>query len=95
MADDPTDAAADAAEDATAPERTDKFYRGHVLKVSRGAQRGTIRSADGRNIPFIFMHVTMVGPHRRFEDLREGMQVGYDVSWTSRGLRVSVIRIPD
>jgi hypothetical protein len=73
----------------------DKFYRGTVLKVSRGAERGTVRSASGRNIPFIFQHVTLVGPHQSFADLSEGMEVGFDVSWTSKGLRVSVIRIPD
>lgn len=76
-------------------ESQDKFYRGRILKLSRGAQRGTIRSAGGRNIVFIFMHVTMLGPHQRFDDLQEGMEVGYDVSWTSRGLRISVIRVPD
>jgi len=76
-------------------ESADKYYRGTVHKLSRSAQRGTIRSANGRNIPFMFMHVTMVGAHQRFEDLREGQEVGYDVSWTSKGLRVSVIRIPD
>ncbi|MFI5366022.1 MAG: hypothetical protein ACHQ4J_10390 [Candidatus Binatia bacterium] len=73
----------------------DKFYRGTILKLARGAQRGTIRSASGRNIPFIFPYVTMIGPHRHIDDLREGLEVGYDVSWTSHGLRVSVIRIPD
>jgi cold shock CspA family protein len=73
----------------------DKYYRGTVLKISRGAGRGTIRSASGRNTTFIFQHVTLVGPHQSFEDLREGMEVGFDVSWTSKGLRVSVIRIPD
>jgi len=73
----------------------DKFYRGTVLKVSRGAERGTIRSASGRNIAFLFQHVTLIGPHQRFSDLREGLEVGFDVSWTSKGLRVSTIRIPD
>ncbi len=87
IVDDPP--APDAAEDG------DKYYRGVIHKLSRSAQRGTIRSASGRNITFLFPHVTMVGPHRRFEDLREGLEVGYDVSWTSKGLRVSVIRIPD
>jgi hypothetical protein len=76
-------------------ENAERFYRGTVLTLSRGAQRGTIRSANGRNIPFMFMHVTLLGPHRRFDDLHEGLEVGYDVSWTSKGLRVSVIRIPD
>jgi cold shock CspA family protein len=71
------------------------YYRGTVLKVARNAGRGTIRSASGRNIPFIFQHVTMVGPRQRFEDLHEGQEVGFDVSWTSKGLRISIIRIPD
>jgi hypothetical protein len=90
-----SDVTDDEAPVADTPESADKYYRGTVLKLSRSAQRGTIRSASGRNIPFMFVHVTMVGPHRRFEDLREGLRIGYDVSWTSKGLRVSVIRIPD
>ena len=73
----------------------DNFYRGTVVKLHRGVERGLIRSASGRDIPFAFIHVTMVGSHRRFADLREGMEIGYDVSWTSKGLRVSVIRIPE
>jgi len=72
----------------------DKFYRGTILKLSRGAERGTIRSASGRNIAFLFPHVTLVGPHQSFGDLHEGLEVGYDVSWTSKGLRVNIIRIP-
>jgi cold shock CspA family protein len=77
------------------PESVDKFYHGTIVKLHRGGERGTIRSASGKEIAFKFLHVTMVGTHRRFEDLREGLEVGYDVSWTSKGLRVSVIRIPD
>ncbi len=85
-------------DDDSAPETAetaDKFYRGTVERLQRGSQRGIIRSHSGREIPFVFMHVSMVGPHRRFDDLRPGLEVGYDVSWTSNGLRVSVIRIPD
>jgi hypothetical protein len=81
--------------EATSEISGDKFYRGTILKLSRGAQRGTVRSASGRNVPFMFTFLTMLGPHRSFDDLREGLEVGYDVSWTSKGLRVSVIRIPD
>ena len=29
---------------------------------------------------------------RKFEELREGMVVGFDVGWTSKGLRVTVLR---
>ena len=71
----------------------ERFYRGTIQKLFRGAERGIIRNASGREIPFTFALVTMVGPQRRFEDLHEGLAVGYDVSWTSKGLRVSVIRV--
>ncbi|HYD46732.1 MAG TPA: hypothetical protein VEB21_00200 [Terriglobales bacterium] len=71
------------------------YYRGIVCKLHRGPERGRVRTAGGREIPFTFQHVTMNGPLRHFADLREGMIVGYDVSWTAKGLRVSVIRIPD
>jgi hypothetical protein len=73
----------------------DKYYHGIVCALQRGAQRGTVRAASGREIQFIFAYVTMLGSHRRFDDLYEGLQIGYDVSWTSSGLRVSVIRIPE
>jgi len=73
----------------------DNFYHGIVCTLQRGAQRGVIRSASGREIPFVFAHVTMLGTRRRFEDLYEGLRVGFDVSWTSKGLRVCVIRIPE
>lgn len=73
----------------------DNFYHGIVCALQRGAQRGTIRSASGREIPFVFAHVTMLGSRRRFGELYEGLQIGFDVSWTSKGLRVCVIRIPE
>jgi hypothetical protein len=71
------------------------FYRGVVCKLHRSPERGRIRTANGREIPFQFLHVTMIGVARRFSDLREGLVVGYDVSWTAKGLRVSSIWVPD
>jgi len=37
--------------------------------------------------------VDIRGPIPRIDGLREGMSVGFDVGWTSRGLRVTVIRV--
>jgi hypothetical protein len=68
------------------------FYRGTIGRLFRGSQVGVVRSASGRDIPFDFVHVEMVGPLRLYDDLREGMTVGFDVGWTSSGLRVTVIR---
>lgn len=73
----------------------ERFYRGHILRLSTGRQTGVVRSASGKDIPFVFAFVEMLGERRRFEDLHVGTTVGYDVSWTSHGLRVSVMRILD
>ncbi len=71
---------------------TDKFYRGTIVKLFQGAQMGVIRSENGREVSFTFPHVVMVGTLRHFDDLQERMSVGFDVGWTSNGLRVTVIR---
>ncbi len=69
----------------------DRFYRGTIESLSQGTQRGVIRSANGREVPFSFAHVVLVGQLQRCEDLSEGMSVGFDVSQTSNGLVVAVI----
>jgi hypothetical protein len=79
----------------SADEPLDKFYRGRIKKLFHGTQMGVVRSGNGREIPFTFRHVTMVGGVRRFEDLREGMPVGFDVGWTSKGLVVTVLQTGD
>ena len=69
-----------------------KFYRGVLLKLQRGRQKGVLASANGKEIPFDFMHTALLGDRLRWEDVFEGMEVGYDVGWTSHGLRVTVIK---
>ena len=77
-----------ATDDAQPPER---FYAGTIKKLYAGSGMGVVRSATGREIPFSAIHVILAGSIRRFEDLREGMAVGFDVGWTSKGLRVTVL----
>ena len=90
MSDEPSDEPSDES-DIGSPTSPDKFYRGTIQKLFRGSQAGLVRSGNGREIPFAFLHVVMVGSLRRYEDLREGMAIGFDVGWTSKGLRVTVI----
>ncbi len=70
----------------------DRFYAGTIKKLFPGAGMGVVRSASGREVPFAAAHVILTGFIHRFEDLREGMPVGFDVGWTSKGLRVTVLR---
>ncbi len=66
-----------------------RYVEGVIVRLFRGSQRAIIRSSRGREIEMVYAIVDMRGPLRHFEDLREGMRVGFDVAWTSRGLRVS------
>jgi len=73
------------------PPPTEPFYRGTLIRLSRGGL-GVVRSLQtGREIPFEREHTIMPVPRDGSDwfELREGMIVGYDVGWTSRGLRVT------
>jgi hypothetical protein len=73
-----------------------RYYRGVVSRVFYGSESGTLTSeASGRTYHFGRPTVRIIGPIPRVDGLREGMRVGFDVAWTSRGLRVSVIRVFD
>jgi hypothetical protein len=71
----------------------ERFYLGNIRKLFLGSQSGIVRSQSGREIAFVWLHVEKLGRVRDFEDLREGMLVGFDVGWTSRGLRVTVMQV--
>lgn len=68
-----------------------RYYSGRIMHLRRGSQTGVVRSATGREIPFVFRFVERRGRLRHFADLSEGMPVGFDVGWTSSGLRVTVL----
>ena len=74
----------------------DHFYHGVINKIFWSNETGVIRSDSGRDVPFIFEFVTLLGaPRQDINFLRPGMRVGFDVGWTSKGLRASVIKIYD
>jgi hypothetical protein len=74
----------------------DHFYHGVISKIFWSNETGVIRSDSGREVPFVFEFVTLLGaPRQDINFLRPGMRVGFDVGWTSKGLRASVIKIYD
>ena len=73
------------------------FYPGMIQKLDRARGRGVVRSHSGKEIPFEFPHVTVVGASiggkmPGLDLIAEGDVVGFDVGWTSHGLRVTTIR---
>ena len=74
----------------------DRFRQGVIHNISWNNETGLIRSQSGKTFPFVFAYVTLLGaPHRDLRFLFEGMRVGFDVGWTSHGLRVTVIKVYD
>jgi hypothetical protein len=51
-----------------------------------------LRAGSGRQLGFAAPTVEFLDG-RRIYDLVEGMEVGYDVGWTSHGLRVTKIKV--
>ncbi|HEY6393867.1 MAG TPA: hypothetical protein VIX12_00545 [Candidatus Binataceae bacterium] len=73
------------------------FYQGMILRLDRTRGRGVVRSHSGREIQFEFPFVSVIGAGiggrmPGIELLKEGDVVGFDVGWTSKGLRVTTIR---
>jgi len=80
--------------DSVADASADRYYRGVITRVYYGSETGTLRSdASGREYRFKFPFVEVRGPIPKIDGLREGMSVGFDVGWTSRGLIVTVIKV--
>ena len=72
----------------------DLFYHGVISKIFWRNETGVIHSDTGKDIPFAFPFVTLLGVScQDIQFLREGMRVGFDVSRTPKGLRVSVIKV--
>jgi len=76
------------------------FYQGMILKLDRARGRGVVRSHSGKEIPFEFPFVVIVGARigskmPGIDLIREGDIVGFDVGWTSRGLRITMIHPRD
>ena len=82
-----------------APAATDdprtRFYRGVILRLHAGSRTGLVRTGTGREVPFAMTDLRLLGSEHGFGALREGMEIGFDLGWTSRGRRVTTIRLFD
>jgi hypothetical protein len=65
------------------------------VRLHPGSRKGLLRTGNGREVPFTTPEVQILGSTQGFDALHEGMRVGFDLGWTSRGLRVTTIRVYD
>ncbi len=74
-------------------ERRDLFHHGVITRLFPSNNLGLVRTESGREVPFSFEFVEILGEAKIPGDLREGQEVGYDLGWTSKGLRVTKIKV--
>jgi hypothetical protein len=73
------------------------FYSGLIVRLDRVRGRGLVRADSGREIPFEFPFVAVLGASiggrmPGVELLHEGDTIRFDVGWTSKGLRITTIK---
>ena len=70
----------------------DFYHHGVITKLFPSNNAGIVRTESGRELPFSFDLIVLCGEAKTVRDLHEGELVGYDVGWTSSGLRVTKIK---
>jgi hypothetical protein len=79
-------------DDQTIPIPDDLFHHGTITKLFPSNNTGVVRTESGRELTFSYELVILCGEAKSPKDLREGEMVGYDLGWTSAGLRITKIR---
>ena len=70
----------------------DLYHHGVITKLFPSNNTGIVRTESGRELLFSYEFVILSGEAKTVQDLREGERVGYDLGWTSSGLRVTKIK---
>lgn len=71
----------------------DLYHHGVISKLFPSNNMGVVRTESGREVQFAYDLVIVTGSINNPIDLREGMSVGYDLGWTSKGLRITKIKV--
>ena len=78
--------------DPLASNRGDWYHQGVITKLFPSNNTGVVRTESGRELTFSYELVILIGAVKSALDLRVGEPVGYDLGWTSAGLRVTKIK---
>lgn len=79
-------------DDPAVPVRHDYYHHGVIVKLFPSNNMGVVRTESGREVRFSYDLVILCGEAKTPLDLREGERVGYDLGWTSGGLRITKIK---
>jgi len=72
--------------------RGDFFHQGVITKLFPSNNTGVVKTESGRELTFSYDLVVLSGEAKSPLELKVGELVGYDVGWTSNGLRITKIK---
>ena len=78
--------------DPLASPRGDFFHQGAITKLCPSNNTGVVRTESGRELTFSYDLVILCGEAKSPLDLEVGDPVGYDLGWTSNGLRITKLK---
>ncbi len=70
----------------------DQYHHGVITKLFPSNNTGIVRTESGRELTFSYELVILFGEAKTPAELTEGESVGYDLGWTSSGLRITKIK---
>jgi hypothetical protein len=82
----------DSEDSSTPPREQDNYHHGVIVKLFPSNNMGVVRTESGREVRFSYDLVILLGEAKTPLDLREGERVGYDLGWTSGGLRITKLK---
>lgn len=78
--------------DLLASPRGDFYHQGVVTKLFPSNNTGVVRTESGRELTFSYDLVILSGEAKSPLELKVGETVGYDLGWTSNGLRITKLK---
>jgi hypothetical protein len=78
--------------DPLASPRGDFYHQGVITKLFPSNNIGVVRTESGRELTFSYDLVILVGVAKSPLELKVGDLVGYDLGWTSNGLRITKLK---
>jgi len=76
------------------PDRIEgKYYRGRIVRFNPRTGYGFVATPSGSHVFFYLDQVRLEGEKASKREVQAGRLVGFDVGWTSRGLRISKLKL--
>jgi hypothetical protein len=72
--------------------RGDFYHQGIITKLFPSNNTGVVRTENGRELTFSYDLVILCGEAKSPLELKVGEPVGYDLGWTSSGLRITKLK---